>query len=102
MIIVETAIPLGDVPNHLPKKSHSGKKVSKATVYRWTYHGVRGGIKLETCFFGGQRYTSKEALDRFFAAITAAADGEMLPSRTPRQREQAIRQAELELEREGI
>jgi hypothetical protein len=101
MINVQDPIPVGRIPDHVPKNPRTGKKVSKAAGYRWIYTGVRGE-KLETFFIGGLRYTSKEALERFFTAIKAAADGEIAPARTPRQREQAIRRAELELDREGI
>ncbi len=101
MIDPENAIPIGDIPNHVPRNRKTGKKISKATVYRWIYVGVRGE-KLSTWFFGGQRYTSLEALDRFFAAITAAANGETPSARTRKQRDKAIRQAERELEQAGI
>jgi hypothetical protein len=64
-----------------------------ATLWRWRTAGVRG-IKLETFLCGGRRMTSREALSRFFAATTAAADGEPIRSESPRQRERAIERAE--------
>lgn len=48
--------------------------VNSATCWRWIQRGVRG-VKLETVLIGGRRYTSEEALGRFFARTTAAADG---------------------------
>ncbi len=45
-----------------------------STLHRWRLRGVRG-IKLETALIGGRRYTSEEALDRFHARTTTAADG---------------------------
>ncbi len=42
---------------------------SPATLYRWALKGVRG-IKLETVMMGGRRYTSDEAVDRFFARLS--------------------------------
>ena len=50
-----------------------------ATLWRWRTAGVRG-VKLETILCGGRRMTSREALTRFFAATTAAADGALGPS----------------------
>ena len=44
-----------------------------STVYRWVFRGVRG-CRLETICIGGARRTSREALSRFFAASTKAAD----------------------------
>jgi hypothetical protein len=32
---------------------------------------------------GGRRYTSKEALQRFFARVTAAADGQVVRAEMP-------------------
>jgi len=46
-----------------------------STLHRWRQRGVRG-VQLETCLIGGKRYTSKEALQRFADAITAAVDEE--------------------------
>lgn len=65
-------------------------------LHRWRQRGVRG-VRLETCMIGGRRYTSREALERFSAATTAAAEGKAQPARTPRQRQQAIEQAEREM-----
>ena len=58
----EQAIPLSEVPNHLPRRR--GKKVHYSTVYRWVTKGSRGRV-LESVQVGGVRYTSIEALDRF-------------------------------------
>jgi hypothetical protein len=71
------------------------------TVWRWRNRGVRG-VKLETVCIGGRRFTSREALARFCAATTAAADGEPVRSETPRQRERAIERAEREAKRLGV
>jgi hypothetical protein len=54
-------------------------------------------VRLETIVVGGLRYTSAEALERFAARCTAAADGTTMPVRTTRQREAAIAAAEREL-----
>jgi hypothetical protein len=40
------------------------KRVGLATLHRWCSHGIKG-VKLETIFVGGQRFTSREAIQRF-------------------------------------
>jgi hypothetical protein len=52
---------------------------------------------LESIVCAGRRYTSVEAIERFVAATTAAANGERPPIRTPRQRQRAIEAAEREM-----
>lgn len=91
----ETLLTFPQAAATLPGRPHV------STLHRWRLRGVRG-VKLETCLIGGRRYTSQEALERFSAATTAAANGEAPKVRTPTQRERAIRQAEQELAREGI
>lgn len=54
--------------------------VALSTTYRWHLRGV-SGVKLETTRIGGKRVTTLEALERFHAAVTAAADG--VPSQRP-------------------
>ena len=46
-----------------------GKPGGKSTLYKWAKHGLRGVI-LETIQIGGTRCTSREALQRFFDALT--------------------------------
>lgn len=72
------------------------QNVSVSTVYRWHYRGVRG-VRLETYVVGAVRYTSAEALERFAAACTTAADGVPVPARTSAQRDRAIAAAEKSL-----
>jgi uncharacterized protein DUF1580 len=61
--------------------SRSGNGVNVATVWRWAKRGVHG-VRLETIVCGGVRYTSREALERFFAGTTAAANGTELGPKT--------------------
>ena len=70
-------------------------------LYRWTKAGCKG-VKLEFIQIGGTRCTSREALARFFARLTAAETGEPVSIRTPAQRERDHLHAEKELEDEGI
>lgn len=39
------------------------------TIRRWAKTGLRG-VLLETCFLGGQEFTSQEALQRFSDALS--------------------------------
>ena len=52
-----------------------GRSFAPSTIWRWYRKGV-AGVKLETICIGRTRYTSVEALQRFFAAVTAAKSGE--------------------------
>jgi hypothetical protein len=87
---LETLVALCQAGKLLPGRPHV------STLYRWHLRGIRG-IRLETILIGGRRYTSQEALERFFAATTAAANGAPTPPRTPKQRQRAIEQAEREI-----
>lgn len=69
-----------------------------STLWRWATKGCRG-IRLKTTLIGGQRYTTDEYLEQFFAAINAKSDGEPIPLRSSTARERAIQEAELELSR---
>jgi hypothetical protein len=42
-----------------------GRRLHPATLYRWATEGCRG-IRLETIRIGGRRFTSTQALIRFF------------------------------------
>jgi hypothetical protein len=73
-----------------------GGPVHVGTLHRWRLRGVRG-VKLPTVLVGGIRRTSREAVAKWIAATTAAADGTNAPERTSKQRERAILAAEREL-----
>jgi hypothetical protein len=47
------------------------RPLAPSTIWRWYTKGI-SGVKLETICMGGTRYTSVEALKRFFAAVTLA------------------------------
>ena len=95
-LTAENPITLAEAARTLP-----GGPVHVSTTHRWRMKGVRG-VRLETFLRGGIRFTTDQAIERFFAATTAAADGDATPVRTSRQRERAIEQAERELEQSGI
>jgi hypothetical protein len=67
----EQVISLREACGLLPRR-RAGKKPAIETLYRWSLRGCRG-IKLETVQVGGTRCTSREALQRFCDALTAAA-----------------------------
>lgn len=67
----EQVVSLRDACDLLPRR-RAGKKPAIETLYRWSLRGCRG-VKLETVQVGGTRCTSREALQRFFDALTAAA-----------------------------
>jgi len=97
----EEVISLADAARELPRR-RGGKRPHVSCLYRWTKTGCRG-IVLESVQIGGTRCTSREALDRFFAALTAAAQGETAPPPPPpKSRRQAIEAAERRLARSGI
>ncbi len=89
----EKLVALNEAPRHF-----SGRRPHLSSVRRWAGpRGVRGGIRLETLVIGGRVFTSEEAIERFVAATTAAANGDPPPMRTPKQRQQAIERAEADL-----
>lgn len=58
-------IAINDIPKHVP-----GRRIALTTGWRWATHGCRG-VKLATFHIGGRRYTTKQALEEFHAAINA-------------------------------
>ncbi|MBM4005680.1 MAG: DUF1580 domain-containing protein [Planctomycetes bacterium] len=92
----EEVLSLSQAAGSLP-----GGGVHISTIHRWRLRGVRG-VKLETVLRGGTRVTSREALARFFAATTAAANGEVPPIRTIRQRQRAVESARARLAKDGL
>ena len=70
-VAVEQLVALPDVPSLLPP-NRRGKGVHLSAVYRWIQHGLRG-VRLESVQLAGRRVTSKEALGRFFTALSERA-----------------------------
>ena len=66
----EDLISLCDIPDVVPR-SKGQKKLSKSTVRRWVTYGITGVDPLETIRYGSAVYTSRQALDRFFARVRA-------------------------------
>ncbi len=64
----ETIVSLRDAAKLCPSRRR-GKKPHISCLYRWTKSGCRG-VRLESLQVGGTRCTSKQALRRFFEALT--------------------------------
>jgi hypothetical protein len=83
----------------VPNRS-GGQGVDPATLWRWALKGLKGQL-LETRMIGGIRFTSAEALDRFFDAVTAASDPR-IPRRPARQNEADLAAKEAKLAAMGV
>ena len=67
-ISLETPIPFTQAADELPRRRR-GRKTHVSCVYRWSTAGCRG-VVLESIQVGGTRCTSREALQRFFDALS--------------------------------
>ncbi len=94
----ETLISLTDAARSCPAR-RGGKRPHVSCIYRWTTTGCKGVI-LESIQVGGTRCTSKEALARFFEALTYGADRPAVRSSARRRR--AAERAMAALEAEGV
>jgi hypothetical protein len=77
-----------------------GRSPHVSQVYRWASKGLKGHV-LETVVIAGSRCTTSEAVDRWIAVLTASANGEQLPSRTPLRRQKEHQRANQNLEKSG-
>jgi hypothetical protein len=89
----ETVISLSDAAKLLPTR-RGGKKASISGIYRWTTAPGCRGVVLESIQVGGTRCTSREALSRFFTAMSAASGIRDPVGPTSSEREEAIAEAE--------
>jgi hypothetical protein len=85
----ESLVPFNAAPKIIPGRPHI------STLHRWRLRGCRG-VRLETCLVGGRRYTSEEAIARFIAATSAAAEGSPPPPLQSRRAKVAQALADLE------
>ena len=95
-LMAETLITLGDAARLLPRKMN-GRRVHIKTVARWCLYGIQG-IKLESLKMGRNRYTSKEACQRFAESLTGGG----LVARSTVDRSRADEEAERRLKAEGF
>lgn len=94
----EALLSLTEAAKQLPSR-RGGKRPHVSCLYRWTKTGCKGVI-LESIQVGGTRCTSREALARFFQALTQA--GVPAPDQSPTRRRRDVDQAEAELAEAGI
>jgi hypothetical protein len=96
----ETLSSLNDAARSLPAR-RGGKRPHISCLYRWTVSGCKGVI-LESIQVGGTRCTSREAVARFFEALTALNSAVPPAARSSAKRQRAVQKAIAELEREGV
>jgi len=89
----ETLISLAEAAALVPC-GRKGRSPDVKTVYAWTTGGCRG-VVLESLQAGGRRATSKEAVRRFIAALTA---GTISTQRQVGQRPNATQEAAVNAE----
>jgi hypothetical protein len=99
-ILSEERLPLDRIPGR------NGRQINNVTAWRWITKGLLTPtgerVRLEAIKVGSAWTTSREALERFTAALTPAfqTEAEMLP-RTPVKRQRASEAAVAELIRRG-
>src|SRR5436190_1517418 len=92
----EHVISFAQASDESPRR-RKGRKIHVSCFYRWSTVGCRGVI-LETIQIGGNRCTSREALQRFFERLTEPvqarpASGPVGRGRTNAQRQRAAAEA---------
>jgi hypothetical protein len=55
------------------------KTICYRTIWRWAAKGLKG-VRLETVCVGGQRYTTREAVQRFLDSLTAVRNEIVSPA----------------------
>lgn len=64
--------PLAEYCDRLPSRRR-GRKLNRATLYRWALHGVSGGRILQTVELGGGRFTCDAWVAEFMRQLTIAS-----------------------------
>jgi hypothetical protein len=103
--LCEQVFPWEEIPREAAPGRRPGTKIHRLTMIKWATTGVYD-IRLETVVIGGRRCTSLEALQRFYAAVTAEknARGDKARQPKPRTRRRALaaaRAATVELDAKG-
>lgn len=75
-LLDEDLVPFAKGIRSLPGRPHI------STGYRFISERGCRGVVLETILVGGRRYTSRQALRRFVAAVTVSADRRSTPTPT--------------------
>jgi hypothetical protein len=105
-LATETKIPLALAAAETPP-ARNGKKTHISTILRWILHGAKAPdgsrVRLEALRLGGRWFTTREAIQRFAAALTPRLGGTAFPCpRSAGARSRASERAEAELRRMGI
>ncbi len=91
-LLGEEMISLGTAARMFPG-ARGAERVNPSTVYRWAYKGVQtpgGLVRLESLRVGSRVLTTKQAVERFVAALSAHAEPTAAPAvRTPSARQKA-------------
>jgi hypothetical protein len=98
-LTAETPLTLREATK-LPQLRRNGRAPHIASIYRWATVGCRG-LTLATVVIAGSRCTTSAAIDRWIAALTAAAGGQPTPVRTPVRRRRDHERANETLEKSG-
>jgi hypothetical protein len=96
----ENLMSFSQAARHLPR-SYTGRNLHPNTVARWTREGI-SGVVLETIKIGRRRFTSAEACQRFFEALTTATSPPISSSSLSPEAQARSAAECLELERMGI
>jgi hypothetical protein len=106
MLATEHKIDLADAAKLVPGHPHA------STLWRWSRRGIKARdgsrVRLEHVRLGGKVFTSREAIERFGAALAAADAAHFDPpapppkGRTDAQRRRAVDRATAELAEAGI
>ncbi len=72
-------VAINDAGDHIPGRP------SRATVWRWVMHGIRGH-RLESMLIGGRRYIAVDAIDRWLQAINGSNSFKSADTRKYRER----------------
>jgi hypothetical protein len=75
---VEEVGPFAVATRWVPKRMGE-KYPAVSTMWRWYKRGING-VRLETILVGTVRCTSRQALQRFFDAVTTASEGSSQPA----------------------
>lgn len=96
----EKLIPLGKAATFL--SATRGEKVSPSSLCRWILRG-KHGVRLDAVRMGGGGWwTSREALARFAAALSAIAAGRSIPTPTPSELERRHQAALARMRADGV
>lgn len=78
-VLSDQLVSFRQLADRLPR-DHQGVKLHIATIGRWANHG-RKGVRLEAVKIGRTRFTTDDAVRRFFAALGRGPVPTCQPSR---------------------